>query len=184
MQRSLLPRTPGLTALRVARCAAAALAIVFTADCADAHDGALGVPAPGEPAAIVIGGVSWAGGLVLEQEARVDSATMQFRVRWCQGESIGAQCDLNAHVVTGAAHAPSVAEIFRLHNTSEFRSLRAEYVAKSGVLPPDPSWGWLDITANGRYRRISWSEGATLPVILSRVQCAMLAAVGSLVLCD
>ena len=162
---------------------ACALALVGTG-CANAHDAGLGVPAPGEPAAIVYAGISWAGGQVYREEVRVDSATMRYRYRWCQGESVGQDCSLDAHVVTGEAYRPSALELFRLANSSAFRSLRAAYTNTSGVLSPDPSSAWFDVTANGRYRRVTWSEGVQLPRVLQEMSCLMLSARGSLVLCD
>lgn len=161
-----------------------ALALAGTG-CADGHDGGLGVPAPGEPAAIVYAGVSWAGGQVYREEVRVDSATMRFRHRWCYGGSVGRDCSLDEHVETGEAYRPSALELFRLANSSAFRSLRSEYTSPSGgVLSPDPSSAWFDVTANGRYRRVTWSEGAQLPPVLQEMSCMMLSARGSLILCD
>lgn len=160
-----------------------ALALAGTG-CADKHDGGLGVPAPGEPAAIVYAGESWAGGQMHREEVRVDSATMRYRYRWCYGGSVGRVCSLDEHVETGEAYRPSALQLFQLANSSAFRSLRSEYTNTSGVLSPDPSSAWFDVTANGRYRRVTWSDGAQLPPVLQEMSCMMLSARGSLVLCD
>lgn len=152
--------------------------------CADANRATMGVPAPGESAAIVMGWAAWAGGRVSREETRIDSATKRFEFRWCRGERIGVDCDINANVSTGAAYEPAVAELFRLQNTSAFRALRSAYVSSSEVIPPDPSSAWLDVTANARYRRITWDGRAQLPEIVGKMTCAMLAARGSLILCD
>ncbi|MCC6929255.1 MAG: hypothetical protein IT359_09720 [Gemmatimonadaceae bacterium] len=152
--------------------------------CANSHDGGLGVPAPGEPAAIVLSGVSWAGGHVYREETRLDSATMRYRHRWCQGQEMGADCNLDQHVQTGAAYTVSALEMFRMATSSEFRSLRSQYVLPSGVQSPDPGTGWFDVTVNGYYRRVTWSVGAALPPVISSMSCAMLSVRGSLVLCD
>lgn len=163
---------------------ACALALVSTLACADAHGGGVGVPAPGEPAAIVMGSVAWAGGRVTREVTRVDSATTRFEFRWCRGEQIGVDCDVNANVSSGAAYAPAVAELFRLQNTSAFRSLRSAYVSSSQVIPPDPYSVWLDVTANARYRRTTWDGRAPIPEIVGKMTCAVLSARGSLILCD
>lgn len=155
-----------------------------TVGCADAHREITGVPAPGESAAIVMGSVAWTGGRVSREETRVDSATRRFQFRWCRGERVGVDCDLNANVSSGDAYEPAVDYLFRLQNTRAFRSLRSAYVTTSEVVPPDPSTAWLDVTANARYRRITWDGRAQIPEIVGKMTCAMLAARGSLILCD
>lgn len=166
------------------RAIALVVALGTSVGCADAHRETMGVAAPGEAATIVWGSVAWAGGVVSRTETRVDSATKRFEFRWCRGEGIGMDCDLNANVSRGAAYEPALAELFRLQNTSAFRALRSSYGSPSRVPPPDPSFSWLDVTANERYRRISWDGTAPLPAIVFELTCAMLSARGSLTLCD
>lgn len=166
------------------RAIALAVALGTSMGCVDAHRETMGVPAPGESASIVAGSVAWAGGRVSREETRVDSATKQYEFRWCRGEDIGVDCNLNANVSRGVTYEPAVTELFRLQNTSAFRSLRSSYVSPSDVTPPDPSFAWLDVTANERYRRITWDGTAHLPDVVVRMTCAILSARGSLVLCD
>lgn len=173
------PRAP--SALRAV---ALVIALGTSVGCADAHRETMGVPAPGESASIVWGSVAWAGGVVSRTETRVDSATQRFELRWCRGEGIGRDCDLNANVSRGAAYEPALTELFRLQNTSAFRALRSAYGSSSQVPPPDPSFSWLDVTANERYRRISWDGTARLPAIVFDLTCAMLSARRSPTLCD
>ena len=101
----------------------------------------------------------------------IDSATATLRVRCEQatGTRVGTPCNNIPTSIVRALPRGTVDQLFRDANSSAFRSLNAEY-DMSGTFVDGPAYS-VSVTANGRARKIQWSDAAnpTLPVALQRV---------------
>lgn len=145
---------------------------------------AVEVPAPGEPAEIVLTEIEWAGGRESRRETRIDSAAKRFTVRTCDGAPIGVACITFRTESSGEVVTPSVQTLFLDTKTSAFRALKPEYPRQGSVVPPDPGTAVLEITRDGLRRSILWDETATLPNVLAEFICSLQAARGALILCS
>lgn len=127
-------------------------------------------PAPDVPATIVRrvdateGPFNW--------WVEIDSASARYRLRCVP--LIGIACTGSLTPREGVLSPSTVQRVFRDAHRSEFRALLAEY-DMSGTYVDGPAYS-ITVVANGRRRRIRWSDAARLPDVLVRFSDLVLMA--------
>ena len=170
--------------MRSIRLTVAAFAAAGGVACAGSPSGIDGETlVAGAPAQVVVEEVRWAGGRGARISTTFDSATAGFSVTRCEEAPGGPTCAETTQTHSGSALLDVRDRVFDEAATAEFRALRSEYRAPSGVTPPDYEAGSLTVTANERARTITWERGATIPPALSRFLCLVALARGELILC-
>lgn len=152
--------------------------------------GCAGSPTSSETAAngdaprVVLLGISHAGGHEVRQEVVVDSASQHFTVRRCDDAPIALPCSNLRLVYEGTTPTPTLVALFEATTTPAFRALDPNYPAPAGIVVPDGGSSRLEVVRNGSRRVITWTSASYLPAALVNVNCLLLAAQLSKILCD
>ncbi len=128
--------------------------------------------------------IAHAGGHEMRQRVVVDSATHHFTVSRCDDAPLVTACTDLRVIYEGTTPATTLVALFDATNTPGFRALNPNYPSPSSVTPPDGGSTRLEVVRNGSRRVITWSSDAYLPNALVQVNCILLAAQLSKILCD
>lgn len=128
--------------------------------------------------------ISHGGGHEVRQRVVVDSATHHFTVSRCDDAPLVTACTNLRLIYEGTTPEATLGSLFRATNTPAFRALNPNYPSPPGVVSPDGGSSRLEVVRNGSRRVITWTNDAYLPQALVNVNCILLEAQLSKILCD